>query len=263
MTLTSKIMLPVSARDPQTRRMTPTAVKHLSHDTYRHERHGRWASGKARAAVFGMSDGLVSNLSLVAGVAGASAQRTQVLVGGLAGLVGGAISMAIGEYVSVTANRELLERELAVERQEIESDPAGETRELAGIYMQQGIERSLAMSVAEQVMADPTTALEAHAREELGLDPAQLGSPVGAALASFGAFAIGAALPLLPWFVAAGTAAIAVSLVLGVVAAAVLGGGLARLTHRSVWRGVSRQVGLLLCAFVVTTAIGTLVGAAV
>jgi VIT1/CCC1 family predicted Fe2+/Mn2+ transporter len=243
--------------------MTPSPVKHLSHDTYRHERHGRWASGKARAAVFGMSDGLVSNLSLVAGVAGASAPRTQVVLGGVAGLVGGAISMAIGEYVSVTANRELLERELAVERHEIESDPAGETRELAGIYMEQGIERTLAMSVAKQVMADPETALEAHARAELGLDPNQLGSPVGAALASFGAFAVGAALPLIPWFVAAGTAAIVASLVLGLLASALLGGGLARLTHRSLWRGVTRQVGLLLCAFVVTTLIGNLVGAAI
>lgn len=248
---------------PQTRLMSTTPVKHLSHDTYRHERHGRWASGSARAAVFGMSDGLVSNLSLVAGVAGASAVRSQVLVGGLAGLVGGAISMAIGEYVSVTANRELLERELAVEREEIESDPAGETRELAGIYVRQGIERSLAMSVAEQVMSDPATALEAHAREELGVDPTELGSPIGAAVASFGSFAVGAALPLVPWFVAAGTAAIVVSLVLGLVGAAVLGGGLARLTRRSIWRGITRQVGLLLCAFVVTTLIGRLVGAAI
>ena len=240
-----------------------TAPGHLTHAMYRHERHGGWATGQARAAVFGMSDGLVSNLSLVAGVAGATAVRTDVLVGGLAGLVGGAVSMAIGEFVSVTANRELLERELAVERREIETDPVGETSELAGIYVGQGVEQSLAMSVAEQVMSDPETALDAHARAELGLDPNELGSPVAAAGASFIAFALGALVPLVPWFVAAGTVAIVISLLLGIVAAAILGGGLARLSGRSVWRGVERQVGLLLAAFVITSLIGRLVGVAV
>lgn len=240
-----------------------SSAAHLTHASGRRERHGRWADGQARAAVFGMSDGLVSNLSLVAGVAGASAVRSQVLVGGLAGLVGGAVSMAIGEYVSMTANRELLERELIVERREIETDPVGETRELAGIYVGQGMDQELAMSVAEQVMADPVTALEAHAREELGLDPKELGSPIGAATASFAAFAAGALIPLVPWFAVAGTAAIVISLVLGVFAAAGLGGGLARLTHRSVWKGIGRQVGLLLLAFVVTSLIGRLVGSAI
>ncbi len=210
-----------------------------------------------------MSDGLVSNLSLVAGVAGASTARSDVLIGGLAGLTAGALSMAIGEYVSVTANRELLQRELAVERLEIESDPAGETRELAGIYVERGMDSALAMTVAKQVMADPETALEAHAREELGVDPGQLGAPIGSAAASFVAFALGAFIPLLPWLFASGTAAIAVSLVLGMFAAAALGGGLARLTRRSVCRGVGRQVGLLVCAFAITSAIGHLVGAAV
>ncbi|MEO6125317.1 MAG: VIT1/CCC1 transporter family protein [Ilumatobacteraceae bacterium] len=240
-----------------------SSANHVTHDIYHHERHGRWANGQARAAVFGMSDGLVSNLSLVAGVAGASAVRTQVLIGGVAGLVGGAVSMAIGEYVSVAANRELFERELAVERREIESDPVGETRELAGIYVGRGMDQALAMSVAEQVMADPDKALEAHARDELGLNPKDLGSPVGAALASFGAFAVGAAIPLIPWFAVAGTAAIVISLVLGVAAAAGLGGGLARLTRRSVWKGIGRQVGLLLLAFVVTSLIGRMVGSAI
>lgn len=240
-----------------------TTGLHLSHSTYRLERHGRWASGKARAAVFGMSDGLVSNLSLVAGVAGASSERSTVLIGGLAGLSAGAISMAIGEYVSVSANRELLERELAIERTEIENDPAGETRELAGIYVERGMDRATAMSVATQLMSNPESALEAHAREELGVNPRELGSPVGAAVASFGAFAVGALIPLLAWFVGSGTAAILGSVVLGAAAAALLGGGLARLTRRSLWKGVGRQVGLLLFAFVVTSLIGRLVGAAV
>jgi VIT1/CCC1 family predicted Fe2+/Mn2+ transporter len=210
-----------------------------------------------------MSDGLVSNLSLVAGVAGASTERSNVLVGGVAGLVAGAVSMAIGEYVSVTANRELLERELEIERREIESDPAGETRELAGIYVERGLDRETAMAVATQIMGDPANALETHAREELGVDPGQLGSPVGSAAASFGAFALGAVVPLLPWFVGSGTAAIVVSLVLGIVAAALLGGGVARLTRRPLWRGIARQVSLLLVAFAVTNVIGQLVGAAV
>ncbi len=255
-------MLSFSANVSHTHGMT-TAGLHLSHSTYRHERHGRWASGKARAGVFGMSDGLVSNLSLVAGVAGASSERSTVLVGGLAGLAAGALSMAIGEYVSVSANRELLQRELAVERNEIENDPAGETRELAGIYVQRGMDRATAMSAATQMMADPDTALEAHAREELGVDPRQLGSPTGSAAASFVAFALGATIPLLPWFFGSGTAAIMVSLLLGVIAAAGLGGGLARLTRRSIWRGIGRQVGLLVFAFVITSLIGRLVGVAV
>lgn len=260
--LTGKIMLPISAAHEHTSQVS-TNPGHLSHATYRVERHGRWSSGKARAAVFGMSDGLVSNLSLVAGVAGSTATGSTVLIGGLAGLSAGALSMAIGEYVSVSANKELLQRELAVERSEIENDPIGETRELAGIYIGRGMERDLALTVAEHYMSDAETALEAHAREELGVDPRELGSPIGSAAASFLAFSGGAVVPLLPWFVGSGTAAIIVSLLLGIVAAAILGGGLARLTRRSVARGVTRQVGLLLCAFAITSVIGRLVGAAV
>jgi VIT1/CCC1 family predicted Fe2+/Mn2+ transporter len=210
-----------------------------------------------------MSDGLVSNLSLVAGVAGATSAQSDVLVGGFAGMVAGAISMAIGEYVSVSANRELLERELEVERREIQHDPVGETNELAGIYVERGLDHETAMAVASQIMLDPERALETHAREELGVDPGELGSPVGAAAWSFAAFGVGALVPLLPWFVGGGTAAILVSLVLGVIAAALLGGGLARLTRRPVWRGVTRQVGLLLVAFAITNLIGRAVGAAV
>jgi vacuolar iron transporter family protein len=235
----------------------------FSHRVYRAERHGRWSSGAARAAVFGMSDGLVSNLSLVAGVAGASADRADVLVVGLAGLVAGALSMAVGEYVSVKANQELLQHELDIERAEIEHDPAGETRELAGIYVERGLDRDTAMTVARRMMEDPETALEAHAREELGLDPGALGSPVLAAASSFTAFSAGAAIPLLPWIFAGGTAALALSLVLGVVAALALGAGLALLTHRSRWRSALRQAGLLLLAFAVTNVVGRLVGAAI
>lgn len=235
----------------------------LSHLQHRAERHGRWTAGRGRAAVFGLSDGLVSNLALVAGVAGASTAQGAVLVGGIAGLVAGALSMASGEYVSMRANSELLERELDVERREIEADPAGETLELAGIYADRGIDADVALSMASRMMADPHTALEAHARDELGIDPGQLGSPVGAALASFVAFALGAVIPLLPWFVVSGTAGIVASLVLGVAAAFALGAGLGVLAGRSWVKGAVRQVVVVLGCFAVTYLIGRAVGAAV
>jgi VIT1/CCC1 family predicted Fe2+/Mn2+ transporter len=235
----------------------------LSHLHHRAERHGSWTSGRARAAVFGLSDGLVSNLSLVAGVAGATSVRSTVIVGGIAGLVAGATSMAIGEYVSVKANSELLERELETERAELAMDPEGETLELAGIYVERGIDYESALAIATQMMANPTTALEAHARDELGIDPCELGSPIGAASWSFGAFSIGAAIPLAPWFVGGGFAALVVSLVLGLICSAALGGGLARLAGRTVLRGATRQVVLVLLAFAATSLIGRLVGVAV
>jgi VIT1/CCC1 family predicted Fe2+/Mn2+ transporter len=235
----------------------------LSHLHRRAERHGRWTSGRARAAVFGLSDGLVSNLSLVAGVAGATSDRETVLVGGIAGLVAGATSMAIGEYVSVKANSELLERELATERAELAMDPEGETLELAGIYRDRGIAPEDAMTIAAQMMANPDTALEAHARDELGIDPSELGSPIGAASSSFAAFSIGAFVPLVPWLIGGGVAALVVSLVLGLVCSAVLGGGLAKLAGRGIGRGAARQVVLVLLAFGATSLIGHLVGTAV
>jgi VIT1/CCC1 family predicted Fe2+/Mn2+ transporter len=224
------------------------------------ERHGQWTNGAARAAVFGVSDGLVSNLALVAGVAGASSSRGDVIVGGVAGLAAGALSMAVGEYVSVKANREFLERELQIERLEIERDPTGEARELAGIYLQRGLDLDTARLVSEKMMADPKTALEAHARDELGVDPDQLGAPVTAALASLASFACGAAVPLVPWLMTSGGPALIASLVLAVLVAAGLGSGIAAFTRRSIARGAARQVLLLLAVFVVTTAIGRLVG---
>jgi vacuolar iron transporter family protein len=209
-----------------------------------------------------MSDGLVSNLALVAGVAGADASSRAVLVGGIAGLVSGALSMAIGEWVSVRADRQLRLRELAVERDEIANDPAGEMRELAGIYVDRGLDRTTAIAVAERMMEDPERALRAHAREELNLDPDDLASPWVAAASSFAAFAIGAMVPVVPWMIGGGTAALMASLALGVIAAALLGGGLAAMTRRSVARGATLQVGLLVLAFAITSVIGRAVGAA-
>jgi VIT1/CCC1 family predicted Fe2+/Mn2+ transporter len=242
----------------------------VAHDSrtlaqFRHAADGksRWTSGRGRAAVFGASDGLVSNLALVAGVAGATTVRTDVLVGGMAGLVAGAISMAAGEYVSMKANAELLANELDVERSEIEADPTGELLELASIYEQRGLDRDSAMSVAAQLMSEPEVALQAHARDELGIDPEELGSPVGAASASFLAFAVGATVPLLPWFFIGGSAAVVASLVLGAIAAIVLGGVVGRLAGRSVARSAARQLAIVGIAFAVTNVVGRLVGAAV
>jgi vacuolar iron transporter family protein len=216
--------------------------------------------GSARAAVFGVSDGLVSNMGLILGVAGADPAPAIVRLAGLAGLVSGAISMAAGEYNSMRVQAELLERELAVEAVELRHRPEHETAELAGIYEQRGLEPGQAREVAEAMMRDPDTALEAHAREELGIDPTQLGSPLGAAMASFFSFSLGAVVPLAPWFVGEGAAAIVASLVLGLTAAVVVGALVGRSTGRPLARAVVRQVLFTMVPALVTFAIGNALG---
>jgi VIT1/CCC1 family predicted Fe2+/Mn2+ transporter len=216
--------------------------------------------GVARAAVFGASDGLVSNVSLILGVAGASPGAGVVRLAGLAGWIAGAISMAAGEWGSMKAQTELLEHELNLERIELRRNPAVETRELAELYESRGLEPELARDLATAMMRDPETALEAHAREELGIDPEALGSPVGAAAASFGTFSIGALLPLLPWLVGSGTAAVIGSVVLGIIGAASVGILLARSTHGSYVRMVGRYVGIAIVASGVTYLVGSAVG---
>jgi VIT1/CCC1 family predicted Fe2+/Mn2+ transporter len=216
--------------------------------------------GSARAAVFGVSDGLVSNMGLILGVAGADPAPAVVRLAGLAGLVSGAISMAAGEYNSMKVQSELLERELTMERRELHRRPEHETAELAGIYEERGLEPAQAREVAEAMMSDPQTALETHAREELGIDPSQLGSPAGAAVSSFAAFSVGGVIPLAPWFVGSGTAAIIASLVVGVVAAAVVGVLIARSTDRPLPRAVVRQMLFTLIPAAITFAIGNALG---
>lgn len=216
--------------------------------------------GVARAAVFGASDGLVSNVSLILGVAGADPGAGVVRLAGLAGLIAGAVSMAAGEYGSMKAQQELLERELVMERRELEHNPHVETVELAQLYQSRGVDPELARQLAQGVMVDPETALRAHAREELGIDPDSLGSPVAAAVSSFLAFSCGALLPLLPWFVTTGTAAIVASVVLGVVGAAALGIALARFTMGSPLRLAARYVTIAVLAGAVTFGIGSAVG---
>ena len=225
--------------------------------------HRRIQGGAARAAVFGVSDGLVSNVSLILGVAGANPGPGVVRLAGLAGLVGGAFSMAAGEYVSMRAQTELLERELEMERIEIHRSPEFERQELAAIYESRGIKPDVADELATQMHRDPELALETHAREELGIDPSELGSAGQASASSFVAFAAGALLPLLPWFFTRGTAAVVASVVLGAVAAVAVGAGLASFTGRPALRSALRQLVIAAAAAGVTFAVGNAVGAGV
>lgn len=226
-----------------------------------HEHHHRNVQGgTARAAIFGISDGLVSNVALVLGVAGAHPVASVVRLAGIVGLIGGAFSMAAGEYNSMQAQRELLERELDLERREIHRRPENERRELVAIYRSRGIDRQLAEQLATEMHRDPDLALETHAREELGIDPAELGSPLGAALASFFTFALGALLPLLPWFFGTGTGAIWASVILGLTGSLAVGIGLSAFTGRSWLRTSARQVAFGALAAGVPYLIGNAVG---
>ena len=231
--------------------------RHLVH------RHRDVTGGTARATVFGISDGLVSNVALILGVAAAASDRSSVLVAGVAGLLAGAASMAAGEYVSMRAQSELVERELEIERRSLERQPVAEVRELAAIYRHRGLDEDLAQEMAEAVMADPQVALEVHAREEMGVDPSETGNPVAAAVSSFVAFAVGALVPLLPWFFVGGGGATLTSAALGLVAAASVGAVLARFTERSYLRTALRQVTWAVAACASTWLIGTWLGGVV
>ena len=213
--------------------------------------------------MFGISDGLVSNVGLILGVAGADPGAGVVRVAGLAGLVAGAVSMAAGEYNSMRVQAELLERELDLERIELRRNPHVETVELSQIYASRGMDPDAAREMAEAMMADPDLALEAHAREELGIDPGSLGSPLAAAGSSLVAFSVGALVPLLPWFFGGGDAAVVASLVLATLAAVTVGLVTARLTERPPVRMVTRQVLFTLVPAAITFAIGSLVGVGV
>jgi VIT1/CCC1 family predicted Fe2+/Mn2+ transporter len=226
-------------------------------------RHRDVQGGWMRAAVFGVSDGLVSNVALILGVAGASTQAPLVRVAGISGLLAGAFSMAAGEYVSVKAQNELIERELDIERRSIAEKPEAETNELASIYEQRGIGPVHARRIAIAIMADPDVALDVHAREELGIAPDHLASPYAAAGSSFGAFAVGAIVPLVPWFFGGGTAAVLASLIVGLLAAVAVGALIARFTERSLVRTAARQVLVAGLSCAVTWLIGSAFGSQV
>ncbi len=220
------------------------------------------SGGWLRPAVFGAMDGLVTNVSLLAGVSGGNGTHQTLVLTGLAGLAAGAFSMAAGEFVSVSSQNELVAAEVRKERFELETHPDAERRELAEVFRQRGVDADLAERVAQQVSAHPEEALNLHVREELGVDHNELPSPVVAAGASLLTFAVGAFIPLLPYLVGLSSLkGLAVMLVLSAIAAFVGGGLVARITDRPFLRGAIRQLLLASAAAGLTYGIGSVVGA--
>ncbi|MEP6760882.1 MAG: VIT1/CCC1 transporter family protein [Sporichthyaceae bacterium] len=219
--------------------------------------HSDVTGGWLRPAVFGASDGLVSNFALIAGVAAGSSGSKIVVLAGVAGLVAGAFSMAAGEYISVRSQVEQALAEIETERNEIAKRPLAEERELAGMYVEKGLDPDLAREVARQLSRDPAVALDVHVREELGLDPGALPSATLAAGSSFVSFAIGAVLPLLPYLL--GAQGLWPALVLTLTGLFLCGALVTRLTPRPWWYGGSRQVAIGAVAAAVTYGVGSLV----
>jgi len=251
---------PPARRPPRGQRWGTSAARHPSGGGQGDHHHRSVQGGSARAAVFGVSDGLVTNVSLILGIAGAHPAGGVVRLAGVAGLVAGAFSMAAGEYVSMRAQTELFQRELALESHEIRTRPEGERRELVRIYESRGVEPDVAGHLASEMMRTPELALETHAREELGINPDALGSPTKAAASSFGAFALGAVIPLVSWLVTSGTAAVVASVAASALAALAVGAAVAVFTRRSWWWSALRQLGISAVAAGVTFGIGTAVG---
>lgn len=224
--------------------------------------HRNISGGTPRAALLGVSDGLLTNVGLILGVAGAQPPASVVRLAGLAGLIAGAISMGVNEFLSVTAQVELAENELRLERSEIEHRPGKEHAELVALYENRGVRKEVAVEVADAMMADTEQALEVHAREELGIDPGNLGSPIAAALASFAAFTAGALLPLLPWLSDGRSNSVRVlaSLVLGAIGVITIGVVLARVTNRSPLRIAARWLLLAAASAAIAYGVGALVG---
>jgi VIT1/CCC1 family predicted Fe2+/Mn2+ transporter len=228
-------------------------------------RHRGYGGGNLRAAVFGISDGLVSNTSLIMGVAGAGAESPFVVTAGAAGLLAGALSMAAGEYVSVRSQREMYEYQIGLEREELDEYPEEEAEELALIYEARGMDIEQARGMTRELVKEPAAALEALAREELGLNPDDLGSPFAAATATFLAFSAGASVPLLPFIGDSAqlppevvAAALAVAALFGI------GAVLSLFTGRSAVRGGLRMMligaGAGLATWLIGRAIGTFIG---
>jgi VIT1/CCC1 family predicted Fe2+/Mn2+ transporter len=221
---------------------------------------GAGSGGNLRAAVFGVNDGLVSNASLILGVAGASSQSDVILLSGVAGLLAGAFSMAAGEYISVRSQRELFESQIALERDELAEYPKEEAAELALIYAARGIPMQDARNLADRIVADPARALDTLAREELGLNPDELGSPLGAAVFSFVAFSIGASIPLAPFLFLVGTPALVLAIGLAAASLFAVGATLSLFTGtRALWGGL-RMLLLGGVAGAATYGIGSLLG---
>jgi vacuolar iron transporter family protein len=226
-------------------------------ETHGHE-HRDVSGGWLRPAVFGAMDGLVTNVSLIAGVGGGGGSQHAIVLTGLAGLAAGAFSMAAGEFVSVSSQNELVLSEVDKERHELKHNAASEEAELASMLRERGVSAATARQAAAEISAHPEQALAIHALEELGVNPTELPSPLVAAGASLASFAIGAVIPLLPYLTGFDTLGIALGLS---ALAAVFGGGVvARLTNRPFWRGASRQLMLGILAAGITYLIGLAVG---
>jgi vacuolar iron transporter family protein len=243
----------------------PDSRRHRPEPLRRGEAHGHHhrdvSGGWLRPAVFGAMDGLVTNVSLIAGVGGGGVSGHAILLTGLAGLAAGAFSMATGEYVSVSSQNELVEAEVIKERHELSTNPESEARELAAVFRHQGVDADLAERVARQIGRSPEVALRVHVREELGVDHQELPSPFVAAGASLTTFAVGALIPLLPFLL--GFDSLAATLILAGIAAFVGGGTVARITDRPFLRGAIRQLILAAAAAGATYGIGAAVGAVV
>lgn len=223
--------------------------------------HESRASGVLRPVVFGGNDGLVSNLALVMGVAGAAPAPGIIVLAGIAGLLAGAFSMAVGEYISVQSQRELLEYQIAFERRQLQETPDEEHDILVGIYIERGLDREEARYFADRMFADHDRALDALVREEIGLDPRVIGSPTSAAIGSFLAFTLGALVPVVPYLIASGAVAFWSSLIASLAGLFLLGIGVSQFTHRNPLRSGARQLLLGLAAAVVTFGVGTALGA--
>jgi VIT1/CCC1 family predicted Fe2+/Mn2+ transporter len=226
-------------------------------------RHRAGIGGALRATVFGVNDGLVSNFSLVMGVAGGTSNKSFVVLAGVAGLVAGAFSMASGEWVSVRSQRELYENELRIEKQELAAFPEEEREELELIYQAKGVDPAEAKAFVANIMSRPDVALDTMAREELGLDPGTLGSPWVAAASSFAAFAAGAFLPVVPFFFTSGAAAVVTSAVLSVLMLFGVGCAISVFTGRHAGRSGLRMAAIGVLVATATFLIGKAVGVGV
>ena len=250
----------MSTPDSQADRDARTQEEKAEREAMRiqHE-HSDVTGGWLRPAVFGASDGLVSNFALIAGVTGGTSDQNAVLLAGVAGRAAGAVSMAAGEYISVRSQAEQALAEIELERRELERNPAGEERELAQMYVAKGLEPELAREVARQLSRDAEGVLDVHVREELGISRDDLPSATLAAGSSFASFAVGASLPVLPYLV--GGTSMLPALVLTLAGLFLCGAFVTRLTPRPWWYGGLRQTLVGAVAAAVTFGVGSLVGA--
>jgi vacuolar iron transporter family protein len=233
-------------------------VTEQAHDDLAHH-HADVSGGWLWAAVFGAMDGLVTNIALVAGVGGGGANRSVIILTGMAGLVAGAFSMALGEFASVDTQNDAVAHEVTVERAEIARYPEGEMAELAGMYVQMGLSRTTAEAVAREVHADPELAVRVHITQELGIDPDDQPSPWTAAISSFLAFAVGGVLPLVSYLI--GSSSLVVALLVGAVGLFVAGAITSRFTTRIWWLAGLRQLMFGAIAAGATYAVGMAIGA--